>query len=370
MDLLLAGASVRAAAGSAVRAGLRPIGLDWFADRDLVALGPATRIPRSAGAEALEALVAAAPPGPWLYTGPLENSPELVGRLAALRPLWGVAGEPLRAARDPFRVREVLARAGLPAAEVRGRPDGLPRDGRWLTKPRASGGGLGIRPLGPDAPDGASGGSYFQERIAGPSFGAVFVGTRDQVALLGVAAQRIGRLGEPFAYAGSVGPVACGAEAELRQVGRVLGRELGLLGLFGIDFVLAGGVPWVVEVNPRYTASVEVLERATGRLFLAEHARAFGAATGAPPGRPCAAVVGKAILFAGRSGRFPAGLAWRPERHAPCGWAALADVPRPEEPFGAGDPVVSVFARGGSVEACSARLGRALGRWRRRLGLD
>ena len=34
----------------------------------------------------------------------------------------------------------------------------------------------------------------------------------------------------------------------------------GLRGVFGIDAIVRNGVPWPVEVNPRYTASVEVIE--------------------------------------------------------------------------------------------------------------
>ena len=52
-------------------------------------------------------------------------------------------------------------------------------------------------------------------------------------------------------------------------------------GLVGVDFL---GSPtsgrWtalstVLEVNPRYTASVELHERATGRLLLQQHARCW-----------------------------------------------------------------------------------------------
>ena len=48
----------------------------------------------------------------------------------------------------------------------------------------------------------------------------------------------------------------------LQQLGLDLARGCGLRGLFGVDFVLSEGVPWPVEINPRYTASVEVLEYA------------------------------------------------------------------------------------------------------------
>src|SRR5438094_10464728 len=86
--IVIFGASVRAAAFSALRAGLQPWCADLFADADLQARCPATRL---AGAypEGFEALAAGDWPGPWLYTGGLENHPALVQRLAQRRPLWG-----------------------------------------------------------------------------------------------------------------------------------------------------------------------------------------------------------------------------------------------------------------------------------------
>ena len=42
----------------------------------------------------------------------------------------------------------------------------------------------------------------------------------------------------------------------------------GLNGLIGLDFRLSGDQFWLTEVNPRYTASVEVLELASGRSVL------------------------------------------------------------------------------------------------------
>ena len=40
-------------------------------------------------------------------------------------------------------------------------------------------------------------------------------------------------------------------------------EEFGLVGLNGLDFVARGGVPYPIEVNPRYSASMELVERST-----------------------------------------------------------------------------------------------------------
>ena len=45
-------------------------------------------------------------------------------------------------------------------------------------------------------------------------------------------------------------------------------RDFGLVGLNGIDFIARAGVPWPIEVNPRYSASMELLERRCGHVAL------------------------------------------------------------------------------------------------------
>ena len=185
---------------------------------------------------------------------------------------------------------ESLGRAGLPCPRVRLSPAGLPRDGSWLVKPLASAGGRGVRPLVSGSRP-ARVPSYYQERIAGPSLAALFIGHRSGARLCGVTRQRVGRGGARFAYRGSLGPwpVSDRESARIGLLGDFLAASYRLVGLFGIDFILSDGQPWPVEINPRYTASVEVLELALRRSLLAEHRRACEAESDrpSPPGRGC-----------------------------------------------------------------------------------
>src|SRR5262245_2654667 len=111
--VLILGASTRAAAQSAIRAGLAPICCDQFADADLRAIAPVLETadyPRGVIAAASQA-----PDSPWMYTGGLENHPRLVGQIADSRPLWGNGAKALERIRDPWGVARVLKEAGLPA---------------------------------------------------------------------------------------------------------------------------------------------------------------------------------------------------------------------------------------------------------------
>src|SRR5882672_6712717 len=103
--LAIVGASARAAAFSALRSGYQVVAADLFADADLQRACPVTRIADyPAGLITwLEKVECDA----WLYTGALENHPQFVDRMAAIRPLLGNAGEPLRDVRNPA----VLGRA-------------------------------------------------------------------------------------------------------------------------------------------------------------------------------------------------------------------------------------------------------------------
>src|SRR4051812_41118682 len=78
--LLLVGASVRAAAFSALRAGLRPWCADLFADRDLQARCETVRVGQPYP-QSLLPLLDAAPPGPLAYTGAMENHPRLLAEI-------------------------------------------------------------------------------------------------------------------------------------------------------------------------------------------------------------------------------------------------------------------------------------------------
>jgi predicted ATP-grasp superfamily ATP-dependent carboligase len=365
---LIIGASTRAAAFSALRAGLRPVCADLFADDDLRARCPVRRVEPGDYPRGFLDLPELKVPGPWLYTGGLENRPDLIEEIARRRqPLWGNPADVLRRARSPFGVRDALRAAGLPCPDLRGELEPPPPDGRWLVKPFTGAGGTGIRRWATPAPPRPRRPYYFQEFVDGESCAALFVGEGQSATLLGVTRQLVGEPwlhAAPFHYCGSVGPCPLGPGPRqlFLEVGEALVRGLGLVGLFGVDCVLRDGVPYPVEVNPRYTASVEVIEFATGMQSIALHRRAFDPAA-PPPAAPAvgAAVVGKAIFFARAAALFPNDGPWHACIRAPGGaddMPAFADIPGPETPVAAGRPVLTLLCREPTPEGCFAELNR------------
>lgn len=357
-DILIVGASTRAAAFSALRAGLRPLCLDLFADADLAARCPVARLDPDGALD---------PPAcdAWLYTGSMEARPDLVGRLARVAPLLGNGPDVLRRARDPWAVADALTAEGLPTPRLRRVAEGAPTSGRWLAKSTATAGGLGVRWAGEA---GSVPPTFFQEFVEGPTFSALFVAAGGDARFVGAARQFPGVPGAPFLYRGGVAPwpVPDRARAEVRRVGAALARRFALAGLFGVDFVLADGRPWVVEVNPRYTASVELFEYAARRPLMRDHVRACVDRQVDAEEIRGGEAVGKRVIYAGCRLTFPeiAPPSIEDDSRPP----DFADVPHPGSIIEAGEPILTVFARAGSPEDCVARLEHAEAAWVERLG--
>jgi predicted ATP-grasp superfamily ATP-dependent carboligase len=176
--------------------------------------------------------------------------------------------------------------------------------------------------------------------------------------LFGASRQLVGRVwcnARGYAWSGAVdvpiSTLAAGATTRLERLGHVLAGEFGLLGLVGVDLVVdRAGVIHVIEVNPRPTASMELVERTTGESVMATHLAAWGFAA-AGPRQPStrSAAWAKAVVFAERNVVIDAAvdgaLAERSARwSADDGWPALADLPAPGTTIDAGRPALTVFA--------------------------
>jgi predicted ATP-grasp superfamily ATP-dependent carboligase len=180
---------------------------------------------------------------------------------------------------------------------------------------------------------------------------------------LGLTEQLVGELwlhAEPFAYCGNIGPAELPEDVKqglLNYAGQ-LAEEDELRGVWGLDFIFDYETAFPVEVNPRYTASVEVVELAYRASILAEHARVFATDTPdrTPGGRD--RVVGKAIYYAPHAITFPAG-PWDDELSRPFDpWRVpdFADIPDAGSVIEAGQPVLTFFADGDTPAAVRTAL--------------
>ena len=361
--LLIAGVTTRAMAVSAAHAGYRVTAVDAFGDLDLravadvITLGPAagTRFDPLAAAIAGERV----PAGLVAYTSNLENHPKAVERLARGRRLLGNPPAVLIRVRNPIALSASLRRRGFATPATRATPVIESGGTTWLLKPRRSGGGHRIERWrhARRVPRG----SYLQERIAGIPGSIIFAANGHNAVVLGLSRQLVGdsRFGaQGYRYCGSLigsrtTPVFPRQEEILEAAAALAGdvtREFGLVGLNGIDFIARKGVPYPIEVNPRYSASMELLERVHELSMFELHLQAC---TGTLPSevevRP--GIEGKAIVFARRDVILGNTEGW-------LGRQSFADVPHSGECIPGGRPICTVFARGSDQATCLRRLAR------------
>lgn len=349
-SVVVAGMSARMMVDSLRDGGIGVIALDLFGDEDTRAAGVewhAIGDPNRLAFDDelfLEAIVQCARRGDvvgWVAGSGFEARTDLLARGAALLPLLGNAAGLVQRVRTPGWFYPWLVDNGVAHAEVSiKRPAIL--DG-WLVKNARACGGWHVRPAG--RAEAASSGGYYQRRVDGPAMSVLFLADRREWRIVGVARQIVRPLcGHPYVYRGGIGPVVLPPGARLRleaMLGRLV-SGLGLCGLNGIDFILSGDEPLLIELNPRPTATLALFDSAIpGGLMQAHVEVCRGAAVSGFRVGQLAEVRGSEVVYARRAGVVDTELG---EWMAGQGWCR--DVPAAGTRHAFGDPVCSVIAQG------------------------
>lgn len=367
--LILLGVSTRALAESAARSRPGIVAVDFFGDRDQErvveshALGRDLHLPLTAQGlgEAARRLNADA----VVYGANLENHPEVVAELARRMVVLGNDADVLRAVRDWRSLRRFCSAAGIPhpATLFHGEEETARHGVRWLRKRVLSGGGHGVRAwAGEDLDED----HVLQAECDGRLASVAFVADGRDCRVIGFAEQLAGwrSLGATgFTWCGNVLPFAASpAEGRrlLRQVAEMatqLTRRYGLRGVNGADVVVgqgSDGLPcaYLIEVNPRYSASMELAEQAFGIDVCALHLDALAGRllADSPAERPANGYYGKGVVYAERAVTVPDTDGWYE-----CG---RRDIPHEGQHVALGHPLCTVLARGADREACLAQLAR------------
>ena len=280
--LIIVGASTRAAAQSAVRCGYAPWCIDQFGDSDLREIADYVEVVLD-WPDGIPGALRNAPPGQLVYAGALENSPELLDGLHD-SPIHvaGICGRSLRLVRDPVWLQSQLADAGLPSLAVRRDLTPADRTTRWLRKPLESAAGFHIREAVP--PASAQSDTVYQQRVDGESVSGLYLADGETARLLGMCRQLHGESdagASGFLHCGSIGPLTLEDLPEetfwlARSIGQQIAARAQLAGVFGIDFIASndGRTLWCIELNPRWTASAEIIERARNWPLMSWHIQA------------------------------------------------------------------------------------------------
>jgi predicted ATP-grasp superfamily ATP-dependent carboligase len=289
---------------------------------------------------ALEALAAVAPPIGIVCASGFEDRPALI---AALAKRWRLLGNPadlIAHLKDPEAFAALCQAHGIPHPLTRATPP--PDPAGWLVKRRGGAGGAHIHP----APGRRGGTIYYQRQVPGRAISALLLANGRAASLLGLSAQwPAPTTDKPFRYGGAVRPAAAACAASLADSVHRLAAAVGLRGLNSMDFMVHDDAFWLLEINPRPGATLDIFEPARGSLFALHVAACEGALPRRPPALTGAMAHG--ILYADRGVPSLPTIAWP---------AWTVDRPRAATCVGRGQPVCSVLARAATGASAKALL--------------
>lgn len=278
--VLIAAASARALAASARRAGYAPLAVDFFADDDTrkaaesyvrMEEGVAFGFQSGSLMAACERLAEGRTIAGVVYGSGFEDRPALIDAMAKRWRLIGNPASTVSRLKDPLIFAELCRDVAVPHPETRLERPADPW--RWLARQRGGTGGGHIRSA--EAEPAADAQTYFQRRVDGRAVSTLVLADGARCAILGYSEQWA-QEGRRFRFAGAARPAAIPASVEqalASAVGRFCARTP-LLGLNSFDFLTSDEGFWLLEVNPRPGATLDIFELEHPRSLFALHVAA------------------------------------------------------------------------------------------------
>lgn len=289
-SLILLGYSARDLANSAHLAGLKAMSIDYFGDFDSKHTGTNISLMRDLQkpftAKNLAQVAMEQPAGFIVYGGNLENYPALVRSLATKHRVLGNDAGALKKSRNLVYIRELLQNTPIQLPDTMmhlstyDKGAAVEKSGKsWLVKNYHSGGGVNIRWY--QQGQRVRKREYLQQHIEGLNMSATFLADGAHSQLLGISEQLIGLEeygSNTFKWSGNVYPWRCQNKKDGLELWHTLASGVQKLtqgcvlkGLNTIDFILNQQGIYLLEVNPRYSASVELMERFDNQSLLPAH---------------------------------------------------------------------------------------------------
>ena len=346
---------------SAVQAGFKVSAIDGFADSQTQAMASLTEVAPFDNdgfkAAALLAIIDTLDTSRYIgfvYGSGFEAQPALLAEVAKRIPLLGNLPTTLASVKSPQVFFSAFAQLGVAHPQTWTHGDAsLPLDG--LVKAVGASGGNHVQPY--------SNGKvmldkqhYAQQKLHGLPVSVLFLAYAQQVALVGFNELMLAPTEAlPYRYGGVVSQIDLteSEQNQLLKAAQQLTAEFSLLGLNSLDAVLQDGVAYVLEINPRLSASVGLYETVDGEMnLLAMHVAACKQAQAyALPSAVAvkSGSVAHAVIYSELPLSIPANFAW-PE------WVQDCPSPQHSAQILAGQPICTVLASADKADAAKQLL--------------
>ncbi|MFU8788627.1 MAG: ATP-grasp domain-containing protein [Methylobacter sp.] len=332
--VLIVASSGRMLAQAAKHIGLKPLVIDLFADVDTQDVAEDFIRVRSLAeadlAPAVDDFLGRYTLGHVIYGSGFEYHPESLSYLASRLIILGNSSDVfLRLQHKPvfFAALDELA---IAHPEVAFAPPSTFDD--WLSKPKQGQGGVGIRPY--RAGDRADHSLYWQKFQAGTPHSVLFLADGRRGQIVGFNTQYFASLNEDqaFVFSGVINNAELpdAQQALLADWLQKIIPEFALKGLNSLDFVDDEGRSYVLEINPRPSASMQLYDPDLLSLHIQACAGEMSERHYIQPGH-----CGYQLVYAAQDLTIPELFAW-PE--------GSVDLPASGSFIGAGRPICSMIA--------------------------
>lgn len=255
---------------AAKRAGYIVTAIDAFADKQTVELAYATALvgcsDKGFNAEDMLATVNKLDASQYLgfvFGSGFEAQPELLQQVADIIPLIGNAPSVVLAVKTPLAFFDVLQRNNIQHPELLEQlpVNDCPDVGAtvYLKKQVGGSGGTHIEIVNAESAEPSN--CYYQRYVAGRSVSLLFVAHAHRITVVGFNEQWVDAVAlMPFRYGGAVSNIVLpeNIQQQLIEAAEKLTAAFGLLGLNSLDAIVQGESAYVLEVNPRLSATVDL----------------------------------------------------------------------------------------------------------------
>ncbi|WP_404356293.1 ATP-grasp domain-containing protein [Methylotuvimicrobium sp. KM1] len=340
--------SGRMLAEAASRSGFRPWVIDLFADQDTLSFSERVFRIEALDEPFLKEIIAdfrsLHPKSPVVYGSGLEHYPKALELITRECELVGNDIKSVRQLQQKKSFFELLDHLEIDYPRV---AFTKPMEAeQWLIKPETGEGGLGIRLFRNGMP--TQGNMYWQKYIEGTAGSALFLADGRNIRIIGFHTQWCENqyADQPFLFAGVINRCPLSAEQAdiIHSWIAAIVRAIPLKGLNTLDFIIQGERIYVLEVNPRPSASMQLYD-----------ADLFGAHLNACRGildntnftrhQVCA----YRIVYADRDITIPDAFSWP---------KACRDLPIAGSIIRKGQPICSIIARDINVRSVHRQLNK------------